>query len=123
MEIIVSVMPSHHCRRTFEHMAPWLQPQMLFVSTTKGIGMRAFRITQVIHEVVGRFCGMEPKIGALSGPSFAKEVAEKHRTGVTVASADSTLARRMQKDFSDPSFRVYMNDGVPGVEFGSALKM
>ena len=37
VEIIVSVMPSHHCRRTFEHMAQWLQPHMLFVSATKGI--------------------------------------------------------------------------------------
>jgi len=36
-EIVVSVMPSHHCRRVFEHMAQWLLPQMLFVSATKGV--------------------------------------------------------------------------------------
>jgi len=123
VEIIVSVMPSHHCRRTFEHMAQWLQPQMLFVSATKGIeNDTLLRMTEVIHEVVGRFCGFEPKIGALSGPSFAKEVAEKHPTVVTVASADSTLAARIQKDFSDSSFRVYMNDDLTGVELGGALK-
>ena len=107
VEIIVSVMPSHHCRRTFEHMAQWLQPQMMFVSATKGIeNDTLLRMTEVIHEVVVRFCGFEPKMGALSGPSFAKEVAEKHPTAVTVASADSSLAARVQKDFSDPSFRV-----------------
>jgi glycerol-3-phosphate dehydrogenase (NAD(P)+) len=123
VEIIVSVMPSHHCRRTFEHMAQWLQPQMLFVSATKGIeNDTLLRMTEVIHEVVGRFCGFEPKIGALSGPSFAKEVAERHPTVVTVASADSALAGRVQKDFSDSSFRVYMNDDLTGVELGGALK-
>jgi glycerol-3-phosphate dehydrogenase (NAD(P)+) len=123
VEIIVSVMPSHHCRRTFEHMAQWLQPHMLFVSATKGIeNDTLLRMTQVIHEVVQRFCGFEPKIGAISGPSFAKEVAEKHPTAVTIASADTALAARVQKDFSDPSFRVYMNDDLTGVELGGALK-
>lgn len=123
VEIIVSVMPSHHCRRTFEHMAQWLQPQMLFVSATKGIeNDTLLRMTQVIHEVVGRLCAFEPKIGALSGPSFAREVADKHPTAVTVASADSSLAARVQKDFSDSTFRVYMNDDLTGVELGGALK-
>lgn len=122
-EIVVSVMPSHHCRRTFEHMAQWLQPQMMFVSATKGVeNDTLLRMTQVIEEVVGRFCGFTPKIGAISGPSFAKEVAERHPTAVTVASRDSTLAARVQKDFSDPSFRVYMNDDLVGVELGGALK-
>jgi len=123
VEIIVSVMPSHHCRRTFEHMAQWLRPQMLFVSATKGIeNDTLLRMTEVIHEVVGRLCGFEPKIGALSGPSFAMEVAEKHPTVVTVASGDSSLAARIQKDFSDSTFRVYMNDDLTGVELGGALK-
>jgi glycerol-3-phosphate dehydrogenase (NAD(P)+) len=123
VEIIVSVMPSHHCRRTFEHMAQWLQPQMLFVSATKGIeNDTLLRMTEVIREVVGRLCGFEPKIGAISGPSFAREVAERHPTVVTVASADGALAARVQKEFSDPSFRVYMNDDLTGVELGGALK-
>ncbi|MGC2696772.1 MAG: NAD(P)H-dependent glycerol-3-phosphate dehydrogenase [Candidatus Angelobacter sp.] len=122
-EIVVSVMPSHHCRRTFEHMAQWLQPQMLFVSATKGVeNDTLLRMTEVIQEVVGRFCGFAPQIGAVSGPSFAKEVAERHPTAVTVASADTSLATRIQKDFSDQSFRVYMNDDLTGVELGGALK-
>ena len=122
-EIVVSVMPSHHCRRTFEHMAQWLQPHMLFLSATKGVeNDTLLRMTQVIEEVVGRFCGFAPKIGAISGPSFAKEVAERHPTAVTVASSETQLAARVQKDFSDPNFRVYMNDDLVGVELGGALK-
>ena len=123
VEVIVSVMPSHHCRRAFEHMAQWLQPHMIFVSATKGIeNDTLLRMTEVIQEVVGRLCGFEPKIGAISGPSFAKEVAESHPTVVTVASSDNSLAARVQKDFSDATFRVYMNDDLTGVELGGALK-
>ncbi|HJS98861.1 MAG TPA: hypothetical protein VJ756_07205, partial [Terriglobales bacterium] len=110
-EIVVSVMPSHHCRRSFEHMAQWLRPEMLFVSATKGLeNDTLLRISEVIHEVVERYCGFKPKVAALSGPSFAREVAESKPTAVTVASTDADLAARVQKEFSDPGFRIYVND-------------
>ncbi len=122
-EIVVSVMPSHHCRRSFEHMAQWLRPEMLFVSATKGIENETYlRITEVIQEVVTRYCHFTPKIAALSGPSFALEVAEGKPTAVTVASRDKELAARMQKEFSDPRFRIYVSDDLAGVELGGALK-
>jgi glycerol-3-phosphate dehydrogenase (NAD(P)+) len=122
-EIVVSVMPSHHCRRTFEHMAQWLQPHMLFLSATKGIeNDTLLRMTEVIDEVIGRFCGFSPQMAALSGPSFAKEVAQGSPTAVTVASTNGALSARVQKEFSDPSFRIYMNDDLIGVELGGALK-
>jgi glycerol-3-phosphate dehydrogenase (NAD(P)+) len=122
-EIVVSVMPSHHCRRSFEHMAQWLRPEMLFVSATKGIeNDTLLRMSQVIREVVERYCHFKPNIAVLSGPSFAREVAEGKPTAVTVASADLKLAARVQKDFSDPRFRIYLNDDVIGVELGGALK-
>jgi glycerol-3-phosphate dehydrogenase (NAD(P)+) len=122
-EIVVSVMPSHHCRRSFEHMAQWLRPEMLFLSATKGIENDTFlRMTEVIQEVVERYCHFTPKIAALSGPSFALEVAEGKPTAVTVASKDNELAARVQKEFSDPRFRIYVSDDLVGVELGGALK-
>src|SRR5436305_8203810 len=122
-EIVVSVMPSHHCRRVFEHMTQWLLPQMLFVSATKGIeNDTLLRMSEVIHEVVSRFSGFAPKLAALSGPSFATEVAKGDPTAVTAASADISLAAIAQREFSDPSFRVYVNDDLTGVELGGALK-
>jgi glycerol-3-phosphate dehydrogenase (NAD(P)+) len=122
-EIVVSVMPSHHCRRTFEHMAQWLLPQMLFVSATKGIeNDTLLRMSEVIHEVVGRFSGFAPRIAAMSGPTFAKEVAKGDPTALTVAATDISLAAIVQKEFGDPGFRVYMNDDLIGVELGGALK-
>ena len=122
-EIVVSVMPSHHCRRTFEHMAQWLLPNMLFVSASKGIeNDTLLRMTEVIHEVVSRFSGFTPRIAAISGPSFAKEVAKGDPTALTAASTDISLAAIVQKEFSDPGFRIYMNDDLIGVELGGALK-
>jgi glycerol-3-phosphate dehydrogenase (NAD(P)+) len=122
-EMVVSVMPSHHCRRSFEHMAQWLRPEMLFLSATKGIENETYlRMTEVIQEVVERYCDFTPKIAALSGPSFALEVAEGKPTAVTVASKDPELAARVQKEFSDPRFRIYVSDDLAGVELGGALK-
>src|SRR5947209_4221862 len=122
-EIVVSVMPSHHCRRVFEHMTQWLLPQMLFVSATKGIeNDTLLRMSEVIHEVVSRFSGFTPRLAALSGPSFATEVARGDPTAVTAASTDISLAAIAQKEFSAPNCRVYINDDLTGVELGGALK-
>jgi len=123
-EIVVSVMPSHHTRQVFHAMRPHLRPDMLFVSATKGIeNDTLLRMTEVVTELLGRGAdGFRPRIGALSGPSFAKEVAKGDPTAITIASSDSDLAAVVQREFSDPCFRVYTNDDVVGVELGGALK-
>ncbi len=122
-ELVVSAVPSHHCRRVFEHMAQWLLPGMLFINATKGIeNDTLLRMSQVIDEVVTRLCGFTPRIAALSGPTFAKEVAQGSPTALTAASADLSLAAIVQKELSDPLFRIYMNDDLTGVELGGALK-
>ena len=78
-------------------------------------------MSEVVHEVlIAR--GVHPRIGALSGPSFAKEVAKGDPTAVTIASQDVELAEIVQREFSDPNFRVYTNSDVAGVELGGALK-
>lgn len=123
-EIVVSAMPSNHCRRLFEKMAPHLQPQMVFVSATKGIEMDSLlRMSQVMSEVIKSKCGFAPRsIAAISGPSFAKEVARGDPTAVAASSEDSAVAARIQTEFSDPKFRVYTNNDMVGVELGGALK-
>jgi glycerol-3-phosphate dehydrogenase (NAD(P)+) len=122
-EIVVSVMPSQHCRRLFQHMRPYLKPNMLIVSATKGLEETTLlRMTEVITRVVASDGGFQPRIGALSGPSFAKEVARGDPTAITIASLDAELAETVQLEFSDPRFRVYTNDDVTGVELGGALK-
>jgi len=119
-EILVSVMPSQHCRGLFEKMRPFLKAGIPIVSATKGIEEKTLlRMSEVISEVCGH---PAPRIGALSGPSFAKEVARGDPTAITIASKDVGLAETVQREFSDPRFRVYTNDDVIGVELGGALK-
>jgi glycerol-3-phosphate dehydrogenase (NAD(P)+) len=122
-EIVVSVMPSQHCRPLFEQMLPHVTPTMLFVSATKGLEETTLlRMTEVAAQVIGSGSGFVPRIGALSGPSFAKEVARGDPTAIAVASQDPELAEIVQREFSGPRFRVYTNDDVVGVELGGALK-
>jgi glycerol-3-phosphate dehydrogenase (NAD(P)+) len=121
-QIVVSVMPSQHCRALFQRMSPSLRPEMLFVSCTKGIEEGTLlRMTEVIADVL-RSLKFTPRVGALSGPSFAKEVARGDPTAVAVASIDGAVASEIQQAFNDSRFRVYTNDDVIGVELGGALK-
>jgi glycerol-3-phosphate dehydrogenase (NAD(P)+) len=120
-EIVLSVMPSHHVRRLFTQMLSHLHKDMLFVSATKGVENETFlRMTEIIAQVVGE--KFPPRLVAISGPSFAKEVAKGDPTAITAASTNETLARDVQREFSDPRFRVYSNRDVVGVELGGALK-
>ncbi len=122
-DIVVSVMPSHHTRRVFQAMLPHLRPEMLFVSATKGIENNSLlRMTEVITELVRSGRQFMPRIGAISGPTFAKEVARGDPTALTIASGDPDLVTAIQNEFSDPRFRVYTNDDMVGVELGGALK-
>jgi glycerol-3-phosphate dehydrogenase (NAD(P)+) len=122
-EIVVSVMPSQHCRGLFQKIRPFLKPGMSFVSATKGLEEGTLlRMTEVIELVVGADAGFQPRIGALSGPTFAKEVARGDPTAITIASKDAALAETVQREFGDPRFRVYTNTDVTGVELGGALK-
>jgi glycerol-3-phosphate dehydrogenase (NAD(P)+) len=122
-QIVVSVMPSQHCRALFERMRSLLQPDALIVSATKGLEEGSLlRMTEVIADVLKRDDGTAPVVGALSGPTFAQEVARGDPTAIAIASQDSALARTVQQEFSDPSFRVYTNSDVIGVELGGALK-
>jgi glycerol-3-phosphate dehydrogenase (NAD(P)+) len=122
-DIVVSVMPSNHCRAAFEGMQSFLAPEMLLVSATKGIERESkMRMTEVICEVVQQNRRFTPRVSALSGPSFAIEVARGDPTAITIASEDAELPSIVQREFSGPSFRVYTNDDPIGVELGGALK-
>jgi glycerol-3-phosphate dehydrogenase (NAD(P)+) len=123
-QIIVSVMPSQHCRGLFERMRPLIPRQAFIVSATKGLEENSLqRMTEVIAQVL-KLDDVAPAaaIGALSGPSFAQEVARGDPTAITIASRHAELLRTIQLEFSDPSFRVYTNSDVVGVELGGALK-
>jgi glycerol-3-phosphate dehydrogenase (NAD(P)+) len=121
--IVVSVMPSQHCRQLFEQMRPHLSAETVIVSATKGLEETSFlRMTEVILQVVKGHGIRAPRIGALSGPSFALEAARGDPTAIAIASQDEELARLVQHEFSHASFRLYTNQDPVGVELGGALK-
>jgi len=75
---------------------------------------------RVMADALGR--GRHPRIVALSGPSFAREVAQRRPTVVTVASAEEAYAISVQATLSCPWFRCYSHTDILGVELGGALK-
>jgi glycerol-3-phosphate dehydrogenase (NAD(P)+) len=116
--IVLSVTPSHHTRSVYEQMRPHLTGDMAFVSATKGIeNGTLLRMTEVITEVTG-----SSRVATLSGPTFAKEIAQGEPAAIVIASADTALAAEIQQAFSGPSFRLYANSDPVGVELGAALK-
>jgi glycerol-3-phosphate dehydrogenase (NAD(P)+) len=122
-DTVVCAVPSQHLRHILQQMQPDLRPGMLIVSAAKGLEETTLlRMTEVIAETVRAGRNFQPRVGALSGPSFAKEVARGDPTAITIASRDRELAETIQHEFSDPAFRVYTNEDVIGVELGGALK-
>ena len=117
-QIALTVMPSHHARRLFEQMRTALPANITIVSATKGVENNTHkRMTEIAEDVTD-----VSRLAALSGPSFAKEVARGDPTAVTVAATNPEVAAYIQREFSDSTFRVYTSDDVIGVELGGALK-
>jgi glycerol-3-phosphate dehydrogenase (NAD(P)+) len=116
-DIILCVTPSQHLRGIISHIAPLLTRDQILLSASKGIEEGTLlRMTQVIAAVT------DNRVGVLSGPTFAQEVAAGSPTAIVAASTDGRLAQTIQREFSSPSLRVYTNDDVIGVELGGALK-
>ncbi|MBB6142178.1 glycerol-3-phosphate dehydrogenase (NAD(P)+) [Silvibacterium bohemicum] len=121
-EIVVSVMPSHHVRASYQGFAPYLRAEQVLVSATKGIEDGSYlRVSQIIGEVLAQH-KLDLPVAVLSGPSFAQEVAAGSPTAVAIACADQAVATRIQREFSSGTLRLYTNDDVIGVELGGALK-
>jgi glycerol-3-phosphate dehydrogenase (NAD(P)+) len=126
-EIVISVVPSGFLRPTLTRLRPYLHRGQVIVSATKGVEDGTFlRMTQVISSCLAPASpglpGLTLSIGALSGPSFALEVAQGQPTAVTVAFRDSAIAARIQAELSSETLRLYTSTDVIGVELGGALK-
>jgi glycerol-3-phosphate dehydrogenase (NAD(P)+) len=88
------------------------------VSATKGFDpVHHLRMTEI---VAGRF--PDARVAALSGPTFAREVAHSHPTAAVLGAPDLALARELQERLGTREFRLYTNRDVVGVETGGALK-
>ncbi len=120
-EIIFVAVPSKFCRKIYEQLAPHLSSDQMIVSLTKGIEEDTLkRMSEVMENVFSPF--FTPHMAVLSGPSFAKEVAEGHPTAVVLASSEKNRAQTIQHLISSPIFRVYTSDDTIGVELAGAVK-
>ena len=119
--VLFIAVPSRFCRLVLNEIAPFLKADQVVVSLTKGIEEGSLkRMTEVMNEVFSPHS--LPRLAVLSGPSFAREVAEKHPTAVVIASAVGETARTVQHLVSDIHFRAYTSADVIGVELAGALK-
>jgi glycerol-3-phosphate dehydrogenase (NAD(P)+) len=125
-DIVVSVVPSEFLRSVMARLRPHLHAGQIIVSATKGVEDHTYlRMTEVISECLAD--GAESSrltlpVGAMSGPSFAQEVAEGQPTALTIAFDDPAVATRIREEFSSETLRLYTSTDVIGVELGGALK-
>lgn len=111
------VPPSFAVRTTVKGIAPYLRPDAILVSATKGIEAdTGMRMSEIVHEVTGK------RVVVLSGPSHAEEVSREVPTGVVAACEDQLLAEIVQEVFMNDRFRVYTSSDPVGVELGAAMK-
>jgi glycerol-3-phosphate dehydrogenase (NAD(P)+) len=118
---LLSVVPSHTIRTVSAQFADLLPPDAVVINASKGIEIDTLKLSaEVFRDTLperyhGRLC-------FLSGPSFAREVADQMPTAVALASADPAVGKRAQQVLSTHWFRVYTNTDVVGVELGGSLK-
>ncbi len=117
-EFILSVVPSYAMRSACEQLIQIPIPKK-FIWATKGFEKQS---KMMMHEVVKDVLGTEIQTAVISGPSFAKEVADNLPTAVTLASDDINFAKEIASYFHSDNFRVYVSDDVVGVELGGTVK-
>ncbi|MBU2497884.1 MAG: NAD(P)-dependent glycerol-3-phosphate dehydrogenase [Proteobacteria bacterium] len=120
-DVMLMAVPSHVYREVLEGLKPFLSPGMTILSATKGIENDTLKtMSQVAESLLPK--EYTERVSALAGPSFAKEVAMKYPTAVTIACRDIQHAERLQRLFSTDAFRAYSTDDLIGVELSGALK-
>lgn len=120
-DMVAIAVPSHGFRDVFSQMAGAISPSTPIVSLTKGIEQGSLaRMSEVVLQTSPEH---DPsRVGVLTGPNLASEIAAEQPTAAVVAIEDPEVARAIQNAFMSSLFRVYTNDDVVGCELGGALK-
>jgi len=120
-EIVICAIPSHGVRDVMGTAAGSIRSDAIVVSTVKGIELHTWmRMDQVLAELLDP--AIHPRLVFLSGPSFAREIADGRPTAVTLACHVESYAISVQQSLSTPAFRCYTSRDVIGAELGGALK-
>lgn len=115
--LVVVATPSVYFRETCKAIAPYLHPDAVIVSVTKGIESGTLkRMSQIAKEETGH------PVAVLTGPNHAEEVARGIPTGSLAACEQRELAELVQSVFMSDAFRIYTSPDVVGAELGGAMK-
>jgi glycerol-3-phosphate dehydrogenase (NAD(P)+) len=116
---ILVVVPSHGLRETLTTILPFLRPDSRVCWATKGFELHTGRLP---HQVAAEVLGPDRPMAVLSGPTFAKEVADGLPTAMTIAANNAEFANDLAVALSANNFRAYTSDDMIGVEVGGAVK-
>lgn len=120
-DVLVMAVPSHGFREVFTDLVPNLPTGRTVVSLTKGIEQGTLAtMTEVVFDVDAAVD--RDRVGVMTGPNLASEIAAGQPTATVIAMRDGDAAAALQQLFMGPAFRVYTNDDVTGCELGGALK-
>jgi glycerol-3-phosphate dehydrogenase (NAD(P)+) len=117
-ELVLAAVPAQALRGVLESFAPYVTEGVPVIICAKGIE----RSTRLFLSAAASSVLPKNPPAVLSGPSFAKEVAEGLPTAVTLAAHDIELATKLAATLASPSFRLYSSADVRGVEIGGAAK-
>lgn len=119
--VLIGAIPAAHARAIYGKALLHTPRNAAIVSASKGLEPESHaRMSEVVAQILS--AERSPRFAVLSGPSFATEAAAGQPTAVVIASTDHELAGELQKAFAGPSFRLYTNDDVLGVELAGAMK-
>ena len=117
-DLLFVTVPSASFRAVADELRGLAKPGTYAISATKGIETQGFRLmSQLLEEALP-----SAKVGVISGPNLAEEMADGRAAGTVVASRHEELCSAVQDLLKSRTFRVYASDDVYGVELGGALK-
>jgi len=120
-EMLLFVVPSQLLRGVLTGALQYFPREAIVVSASKGVELGTLKlVSQIYEELLPK--EIYRNFAAISGPTFAREVAQEMPTAVVAAATDSAVAERTQRIFTTGYFRVYTNSDVTGVELGGAIK-
>src|SRR4051812_21659648 len=120
-EFVIGVVPSAFLQTTLRTLKPHMPPGAKFVSATKGIEEGSLLRMSAVARRALQWSDDTP-VAIISGPTFAREVAEGQPAAMVVASEDLNFVEEVQRAFATPHLRFYATPDVVGVETGAALK-
>jgi len=119
MQDILVVVPSHAFRSTLESIQTYLSTSSRLMWATKGLEPGSGKL---LHEIAGECLDDKIPRAVISGPTFAREVAEGLPTAITVSSQSQKFAIDIAERLHSETFRAYTSEDVIGVEIGGAVK-